>query len=397
MKPIKLVAALLGTGFASRSIARRRRPVAPQWRSRDWLLEDRRLLTVSVPTALAAPHNAAIVQEIPAHAPQTLERIHHETPTSAHAARATDDAGKGTLPSDGSQKSEGKKACGEEAPAPDTTGGEERDSDHGPSDSPVAPRPKYAIASTDARYGSTSAAHSPTVSSGLGGVSTTAAPEETATPTQAHSGIVQGAGSSSQIAHPELVDDTHGGPLNKTSQSVEDPSGPTVADLHEVPSGTGTASDAPRASDATEHRFTPTEMPSLSGLDHAARAFVTAIYGATFDRLPEVVELKLWSRHLKAGVDPRLVAWRIWTSPEHRRLQRHGMVEPKEFQRAYEAAAAAGRRARRDQLSPPTGPLPLTARGPSPTSAGASLTSGSQPASPQPAADRRSRFKIGPR
>lgn len=383
MTPIKLVAALLGRCFASRSIARCRCPVVPRLGGRDWLLEDRRLLTSSGPVVLAAPQAAALLHEIRGHAPQILARIHHETSTG-RGTRNTDDAGKATLSSHCFQRSEGTKTGVGEAQAQHGTGGVERDRHRGASDSPLASRPKYAITSDMAGSGSTSAAHSPLVSLGVSGVSTAAAPEDTPTPTQAaaqvHSSIVQGAGSSSEMARRDLSVQLHGDDRNKRSQPVEDPSGPTVTDVHEVSSGPGAASlDLPTASDATERRSTSTEMPSLSGLDHAARAFVTVIYGETFDRLPEVVELKLWSRNLKAGVDPRLVAWRIWTSPEHRRLQRHGMVEPKAFPRPYEAVAAAGRRARRDQLSPPAGPLPLTARGPSPTPAGAALTGVSHP------------------
>ncbi|MHB1558081.1 MAG: hypothetical protein ACYC61_11510 [Isosphaeraceae bacterium] len=401
MRPIKLIAALVGICFASRSIARRRRPVAPRWLGRDWLLEDRRLLTSPGPVVLAAPQAAALLHEIRGHASQILERIHDET-SSVRAAPATDDAGKPTFHSDGVQQSEGQETQSVETSAPDDSGGVKRDPHLGASDSPPASRPKYAIAVAAAEHGSTMAGHSPFELPGVGGVPTPAAPEETSMSIQGaaqiDSGIGQGVGSSSEMAGRGLFGDVHGDDRKTNPQTVENPSGPPVTDVHEVPSGTRAASlDAPKASDEAERRSTSTEMPSLSGLDHAARAFVTAIYGGTFDRLPEVVELKLWSRHLKAGVDPRLVAWRIWTSPEHRRLQRHGMVEPKAFQRAYEAATAAGRRAHRDPLSPPAGPLPSTVRGPSATSAGASRTGESHSISARTATALRRGFKIDPR
>lgn len=394
MGRFKLVAALRRLRFMSWSIAPRRRPVGPGWSGHDWLLEDRRLLTSPGPVPLAAPEATTLLHVLRSDGPELVERVHHDT-TSKGPAHAAAGAGKQTLPSNGIQQNEGDESKEVEAPALGDSGGLEGGPRPGESGPPAADRPKYAIAGAAVEHVPTAARQSPLVSAGVGGVSATATPIQSAAASQAaahvHPGIVQAGASSVETAPHDPFGTVHRDEWTKNSPPTEKPSGPRVTSAPEVRFSTA-ALDGPKASDGADRGSNSTEMPSLSGLDDATRAFVTAIYGETFDRLPEVVELKLWSRHLKAGVDPRVVAWRIWTSAEHRRLQRHGIVAPKAFQRTYEAAAAAVWQARTAQQLPPGGPMALTARGPSPTPAGASMTGESHPTSPRPIADRQSRF-----
>jgi hypothetical protein len=97
----------------------------------------------------------------------------------------------------------------------------------------------------------------------------------------------------------------------------------------------------------------------VSDYGRGSDAFVTELYSKDLERLPDLEELKLWSRHLASGVDRETVARSIWDSREHRKLVRSDRVARIGFERSYEDASGAERRALRRDLPPPAGPLNL--------------------------------------
>lgn len=395
MRSIKLIAALLGIRSALRSSSRsrRRRPVAPPSCVRDWLLEDRSLLAAHGLVNLLVTHGGAhplanyasekLLQSPVDPAPGVLPRIQHQVATQV-AAHATPTSASQPVSSDGIQDNHGKDHKGAKATAPEgTSDSTKTGSGYSETSSSPPAGPRYAIAGAATPQGSTNEGDSPLVSPGGTDVQSTDASGQPAATSQAadwgqaiaqaHSAIVQSAKSfADTMTHGSFGDVNRDDRAGNRSPSQGLP-GPRGKKISEAQPGLNTATmDVLRAIGAAEKDSAANETPSLSAFVRVANAFVAAMYRETFDRMPEVVELKLWSRHLKAGVDPRVVAWHIWNSPEHRRLERHGMIAAKAFQRAYKDAVAIGRQAVRDQFSSPAGPMSLTARGASTTSAGAS-------------------------
>ncbi len=386
MRSIKLIAALLGIRSASRSRSCRRRPVAPRSCVRDWLLEDRSLLAAHGLVNLAVAHGVAhplakYAIETSLHAPSgpapgVLPRIQHQVATQV-AAHATTPSGKQPISVDGIQDNHGKDHKGAKATAPEgSTDGMKSGSGYGETNSTPPARSRYAIAGAATPQGSTNEGDSPLVSAGGTDVQTTGdSGQSTASSQAVASGQTIAQGHSAIVQSAKALADTmtHGsfGDVNRDDRAEnQSPSqglpGPTGDTTPEAQSGMNTGTmDFLGAFGAAEKASAASETPSVSSFIHVANAFVTAMYRETFDRMPEVVELKLWSRHLKAGVDPRVVAWHIWNSPEHRRLERHGMIAAKAFQRSYKDAVTIGRQAVRDQLSLPAGPLSSSAGRPS--------------------------------
>ena len=122
-----------------------------------------------------------------------------------------------------------------------------------------------------------------------------------------------------------------------------------IVDVRDAFGGVGTA-------DLT---LTATAAPLVSGYGVGRDAFVTELYLKDLGRLPDPSELKLWSRRLANGVNPRVVARYIWGSPEHRMLVKSGLLARIGFERSYRDALVVKKQTIRGQLPPPTGPLTL--------------------------------------
>ena len=73
---------------------------------------------------------------------------------------------------------------------------------------------------------------------------------------------------------------------------------------------------------------TDDSITSRSGFGRGRDAFVTTLYGEQLGRVPEPAGLRYWSGRLAAGMRPRSVASRIWTSREHHILSRQHLAPP---------------------------------------------------------------------
>jgi hypothetical protein len=82
-----------------------------------------------------------------------------------------------------------------------------------------------------------------------------------------------------------------------------------------------------------------------SGYGPGRDAFVTTLYNSDLRRLPEPEELKYWSEILADGLEPKIVAFEIYRSPEHRKLVHLKLLSSVAFRRTYTEAMTAGHRA----------------------------------------------------
>lgn len=106
-----------------------------------------------------------------------------------------------------------------------------------------------------------------------------------------------------------------------------------------------------------------TSDPLVSGYGRGVDAFVIRLYQDLLGRLPEPAALTFWAGRLRAGVNPSIVAYSIWNSPEHQARLRGGQAVPISPGRAYINAIVVMQRTVRLQLPPPRGPLTLRVTG----------------------------------
>jgi hypothetical protein len=141
------------------------------------------------------------------------------------------------------------------------------------------------------------------------------------------------------------------------------PSGTFVLDHKYTRPGTYTVTvgvqDALGVVGKADLTLTATATALVSGYGRRRDAFVTAHYSKDLERLPDLEELRLWSRRLASRVDRETVARSIWDSREHRKLVRSDRVARIGFERSYEDPSGAERRAIRRDLPPPADALNL--------------------------------------